>query len=61
MTQQKTPAKRGPKPLPEGEVREARIGIRTHDHVKSEAERKAAAAGLSVSQWVERLILSAPG
>ena len=53
------PKKTGRKPLPPGEGKTARIEWRTTVELKAHAQTLAAAAGVSVSQWLDALVAKA--
>ena len=53
------PRKPGRPPLPPGAGKDARVEWRTHPQTKEKALALAAAAGLSLSQWLDRLVMRA--
>ncbi len=53
------PPKPGRPPLPPGAAKDARVEWRTHPETKAKALALAAAAGLSLSQWLDRLVMRA--
>lgn len=46
----------GRKPLPEGEGKTARVEMRVHPGTKAAWLAKAAAAGLTLQAWIERVL-----
>lgn len=51
--------KPGRPPLPPGHAKDARVEWRTHPDTKARAMALAAAAGMSLSQWIDRLVMRA--